>query len=537
MPSLFNHTAPRGGLSVLLALIVASSVVPAAAAQAPSDSVAMTLDAALARSTGESEEVRLARSQVAYARSQVRAARSAALPQLDGTLAYTRTFASPFSGGGAMELPDSLRFEPDPTAPLEERVRYLEDKVPAAALGTLGALFGNLPFGRPNTYIASIGGSQTLWSGGRVGAALRIANEFQAAAELQLAEQVADIELQTRTAYFNALLAQEMENIANAAVVQAQSFLREEELRRRAGTSSDLDVLRAEVALENLRPQLISARNAAELAKLDLKRLIDVPLTQPIVLTTPLTLPSGEALASPTIDARAMLARRAALEAQERLVTIREQQVRIARGASLPSVGLSFNYGRQLQPARTFGFSGETWRKDFSATIGVQVPIFNGFRRQAEVQQARIELEQERLRLSQLRENLQLQYERALGEKQRAAADLAARQRTVEQAQRVHDLTVLRYQQGLATQLEVTDARLALLQSRTNLAQAISAFYLADAGVARAAGTPAVAPTLRTIPGAAAPAVTPSAVPGVPPTVPPATQSPTTASTSTPSAS
>ena len=511
----------RAARSAATALALACAATGALRAQTPAraDSVTMTLDAALARSTGESQEVRLARAQVDYARTQVRAARSAALPQLDGQLAYTRTFASPFSGG-TFELPDSLKFEPDPSAPLEERVRYLEDKVPNAALGALGSLFGNLPFGRPNTYVARLTGAQTLWSGGRVGAALRIATEFEAAAELQLAEQVADIELQTRTAYFNALLAQEMENIAAAAVVQAEAFLREEALRRRAGTSSDLDVLRAEVALENLRPQLIAARNAADLAKLDLKRLIDVPLTQPIVLTTPLTVPSAQDLATPTIDARALLARRAALEAQERLVTIREQQVRIAKGASLPSVGLSFAYGRQLQPARTFGFGDEPWQKDASATIAVQVPIFNGFRRQAEVQQARIELAQERLRLSQLQENLQLQYERALGEKQRAAADLAARQRTVEQAQRVHDLTVLRYQQGLATQLEVTDARLALLQSRTNLAQAISAFYLADAGVARAAGTPAVAPTLR----------------AVDPVVPPAPQPPAAASTTTPSA-
>lgn len=475
-----------------LALAGPAAAQTAAPTPAPADSLPVTLAAALARSTGESQEVRLARSQVAFARTQVRAARSAALPALDGRIAYTRTFASPFSGGGFV-LPDSLRFEPDPTAPLEERVRYLEDKVPDAALGSLGALFGNLPFGRPNTYIASIGGTQTLWSGGRVGAALRIATEFEAAAELRLAEQVADIELQTRTAYFNALLAQEMESIAAAAVVQAGSFLRAEQLRRGAGTSSDLDVLRAEVALENLRPQLIAARNASELAKLDLKRLIDVPLTQPIVLTTALSVPSAEELATPAIEASAMLTQRAALRAQERQVAIREQQVRIARGASLPSVGLSFNYGRQIQPARMFDFSSG-WQKDASATIGVQVPIFDGFRRQAEVQQARIELDQERLRLSQLRENLQLQYEQALGEKQRAAAELAARQRTVEQAQRVHDLTVLRYQQGLATQLEVTDARLALLQSRTNLAQAISAFYLADAGVSRAAGTPAVAP-------------------------------------------
>jgi hypothetical protein len=73
---------------------------------------------------------------------------------------------------------------------------------------------------------------------------------------------------------------------------------------------------------------------------------------------------------------------------------------------------------------------------------------------------------------------------------------------------------VLRYNQGLATQLEVTDARLGLLQARTNLAQAISAFYLADAGVARAAGTPAVAPTLRpAAPTPTPPSTTPTTTP------------------------
>ena len=55
-------------------------------------------------------------------------------------------------------------------------------------------------------------------------------------------------------------------------------------------------------------------------------------------------------------------------------------------------------------------------------------------------------------------------------------------------AQRVHDLTVLRYEKGLATQLEASDARLALLQARTNLAQAISDYYVADAQMRKALG-------------------------------------------------
>ena len=486
--------------------------------------VRLSLEEAVARAVGQSEEVRLARAEVDLADAQVTAARSAALPQLDATVAYTRTFESAFSGGG-VEIPDSLRFEPDPTLPLEERVRYLEENAENAALGALGGLFGNLPFGRPNAYTAALNGTQLLYSGGRVGAALQIARDYREAARFTYQEQVAEIELQVRSAYYTAALATELEAIALAALEQAQSFLGQQRLRFDAGSASELEVLRADVSTENLRPQVVEARNAAELATLNLKRLIDIPLTQPVQLTTPLSAPPpGDTL--PREAEVAAATRRAALQSAERLVSIREQQVRIARGSFLPQVALSGTYGRQLFPQKPFDLAGETWTRDASATIGVQIPIFSGFRRQAELAEARIGVTQARLQASQLREAVQLETEQARGERERALASIAARQRTVEQAQRVHDLTVLRYESGLATQLEVSEARLALLQARTNVAQAIADYYIADAGFSRAVGLPGrtlstATPTVPT-PAVTAP-TTPTTQPNVPPATPPTT--------------
>jgi outer membrane protein len=86
-----------------------------------------------------------------------------------------------------------------------------------------------------------------------------------------------------------------------------------------------------------------------------------------------------------------------------------------------------------------------------------------------------------------------LQYQQALGERARAAAAITARARTVDQAQRVYDLTVLRYDQGLATHLDVSDARLALLMARANHAQAIAQYYIADAALQRALGVSSAA--------------------------------------------
>ena len=501
----------------LAAAALAGAAAPAAAQVTPpappvrGDTVPLALSEAVRRALEESEEIGLARSQVQLADAQVTETRAGALPQIGGTLGYTRTFASAFQSGG-FTLPDSLRFEPDSLASIEERISYLERNAPLAGLGGLGSLFGNLPFGQENAYSFNLNASQLLYSGGRTGAALRIARDFREAARLGLTEETAEIELQVRTAYYRALLAQELEEIATAALQQAEAFLAQERLRLGAGRASELDVLRAEVSRDNLRPQLVEARNAAELSLLNLKRLTDLPLEQPVRLTTPLAAPPASVLAQDGPSPQLQVAQRAAVAAAERQVSIREQGVRVARGAYLPNVSVQMNYGRQLFPSTMFAFN-EEWRTDWTAGLNVNIPIFNGFQRSAQLQQARVELERARLQLSQLREGVQLQYEQARGERERARAAISARQRTVDAATRVYELTTLRYSQGLATQLEVSQARLELLQARTNLAQAVADFYIADAGVSRAAG---VGTTTVDVPGA---------VPSVPQTVP---QTPTT---------
>ena len=474
---------------LLVAAVMVAAYASGASAQtpAPADTLVLSLEEALALAAERSEEVLLARSQVEIARAQVKETRAGALPQIEANLGYTRTFASQFDTGG-FELPDSLNFEPDSTAPLEDRVKYLEENAANAGLSGLGLLFGNLPFGQENTYVATISGSQLLFSGGRTGAALSIAKNFREASEFQLTEELAEIELQVRRAYFRALFAQELERISEAAVAQAEQFLAQERLRERTGAASELDVLRADVALANLRPQLVQARNNAETAMLELKRLLNIPASQPLKLTTPLDIPAAERLARADTATDDMLGRRASIAAAERAVRMRELAVRIARGAFFPEVRVGMNYGSTVFPIETFGFAGQEWRKDWNATLMVAVPIFDGLRRNAQVDLARVELNQARLNLARLREGVHLQYQQAAGERQRAAATIDARQQTVAQAQRVHDLTVLRYDRGLATQLEVTDSRLALLQARTNLAQALSDYYIAEATVTRALG-------------------------------------------------
>lgn len=445
------------------------------------DTITVSIDEAVARALGRSQEARLARLQVDLAGAEVKKARAAALPSIDATLDYTRTYASPFNSGGGFVLPDSLKFTPDSLGSIEQRLRYLEKNTPNAGLGGLSSLFGNLPLGQVNGYVARLSGSQTLYSGGKVGAAVRIAKDYQDGVKLDAREQLADIELGVRTAYYKAVLAVELEKIARVAMEQASAFYAQTKLRKDAGTASELEVLRADVEVENLRPQLVQATNATALAQLDLKRLLDLPTTAALKLATTLEVPTDTAQ-SVQLD----VDQRASVASAAKQVAIKEAQIKVAKADYQPQVTLRLNYGSQAFPTKTFDLGTNQWRPDISATVGVSLPIFNGFRTQANVQQARIELTQQQLQLEQLRESVSLQFQQTRGERTRALSSLYSQQRTVDQAQRVYDLTVLRFEQGLSTQLEVTDARLALLRAKTNVAQAITDFRIADAQLKRA---------------------------------------------------
>src|SRR5690606_34747251 len=110
---------------------------------------------------------------------------------------------------------------------------------------------------------------------------------------------------------------------------------------------------------------------------------------------------------------------RASISAAESRVTMAEANVTIVKGAYLPNVSLRMNYGKQAFPTDVFQLDND-WRTDWTATLNVSVPIFSGFRRKAEVAEARVQLDQARLQVAQLREAVQLEYEQARGERERA---------------------------------------------------------------------------------------------------------------------
>ncbi len=157
----------RIAFGVLLVLVPT-----AVAAQRPAPPpIRLTLEGAIERALVSGNDVRIAQAGVRQAEGQVTEAWSTALPELRANVTYQRTFASVFQSlGSGTTLPS---FSPDTTASLASRVRYLETNGAYGALAGIGSLFSSTGFGSPNTYVATLTLSQTLFQGGKVGAGIR----------------------------------------------------------------------------------------------------------------------------------------------------------------------------------------------------------------------------------------------------------------------------------------------------------------------------------------------------------------------------
>ena len=103
---------------------------------------------------------------------------------------------------------------------------------------------------------------QSIYEGGRINSALRSAKLTQEQALLQYQAVVADTLLAVRINYYDILLAAQQIVVREASVNLLQRELDDQQRRFDAGTVPRFNVLRAEVAVANARPQLIRARNA-----------------------------------------------------------------------------------------------------------------------------------------------------------------------------------------------------------------------------------------------------------------------------------
>ena len=168
----------------------------------------------------------------------------------------------------------------------------------------------------------------------------------------------------------------------------------------------------------------------------------------------------------------------------EAVVGVREAGVTVARAERLPSVSLARRSAASAIRDGCLPGAGD-FRTNWSLGAAVQVPIFTGGRLKAERAAARAPIwRKPRRGCEQARELADARR----GDRARISrppkAVWEASAGTVQQAERAYQIAELRNREGLSTQLELSDSRLALQVAQANRAQAARDVQVARARVA-----------------------------------------------------
>ncbi len=281
-----RHGVKRAvGLSLLLIVLAGASPpgVGPACARGDADSLRFSLGEVTDRALSLGEEYKLSQAEMATARALYLQARATALPQVNGSLSYTRQIESVFRQEEGTTIKP---FEPDTNATVEQRIRDLERALPTSGFAGLSSLFSSTSFGSKNTWVGSVGVTQRLFQGGSIWGSIAAARHAMHSARSGATDRRDEVILNVREAYLGALLADRRLRIARLALEQADSQLERVRLRKEAGETSEFVLLQAEVERDNQIPMVKRAEQGKEVAYLELCRLANIPASVPIVLTT-----------------------------------------------------------------------------------------------------------------------------------------------------------------------------------------------------------------------------------------------------------
>jgi outer membrane protein len=331
---------------------------------------------------------------------------------------------------------------------------------------------------------------QALYAGGGISAANRAARLTEEASVAALKETAAQVLLDVRLKFYNVLLAKEEIGVAEQNIEVLRRQLADATNRYEVGSVSRFEQVRAEVAVANAQPALITARNNHRLAIEELRQAIGLAADDPAANSFSV---EGSLHVEPySIDLASALAaarkNRPELDRLAKLKAAAENNETVARSEYSPRLAATAGGELRKGPTDNFGDSRRGLRAGVEGQWSVASKATAGRVIQAESLAA-----QSLLTLQEAGLTIDVEVRRASASLDQASELVSATKKTGEQAEEALRVAEVRRGAGSATQLEVLQAQTALTTARTNQLRAVHGYNAAAAQLRRAIGVSEVA--------------------------------------------
>jgi outer membrane protein TolC len=413
---------------------------------ADAQTIRMTLGEAVDRAMQTSHRLAEANARQAGAEATVRVRESADRPSVNLSGGYTRT-------------------------------NHVEEFSVIQPPGVLQVIYPDLP----DNVFSRLSLQWPIYTGGRTDALQRAAEAEARAAGSDVRAARSDLRLEVVRSYWALATATESLRVLDEAVERADAHVRDVRARFDNGLIPPNEVVSAEAQRSRQQLQQIEARNLRSSSMEDLRRLTGVGGEIEIAERLEAAAQPGGTV--PQAEAQA----RAERQAQADRIIAADERRRAAEAGRRPTVSVSGGLDYANPNTRIFP-RADKWQESWEVGVTANWALWDGGRTAAEVQEAAAAATAARARLEELDSLFALEIRQRSLDLDSARASLVAAGDGVRSAAEARRVVAERFAVGVATNTEVLDAQLALLQAELDRTRALASIRLAEARLDRALG-------------------------------------------------
>ena len=286
--------------------------------------------------------------------------------------------------------------------------------------------------------------------------------------------------------YYQLVVSKTQVRLLDANIARLEKLEHDTKELYKNGFAEKLDVDKVSVQLTNLKTQKISVLNSISIGYLGLKTLIGMSVKDELSLTDTL----GEAQIKDGILQDAPYQYSDRKEYQYALLgkKLNEYNIKRYKLSYLPTVAFSGTYAQQAY-RHSFSFlESGMWYPASWVGLNISIPLFDGFAKDAKVQQSRLELRQSENNIDNLKLTIDNEVEQATLNFRSAVATIDFQKQNMVLAETVYDQTKKKYEVGTGSNTEINAAETDLITAQTNYINALYNAIIAKVDYQKAIG-------------------------------------------------
>lgn len=361
--------------------------------------------------------------------------------------------------------------------------------VPANSFGNTSASPGDImaiELGVANNGQAGISLSQLLFDGSYT-LGLKAADVYKELSRKSLTQSKQQIAENVTKAYYGILVNEERMRLLDLNIGRLDSLFRETKALNAQGFVEKIDVQRLEVQLNNLKTEAKNVQRLQDLSYYLLKFQMGMKTTDVVTLTDKLSNVNVNEVV-PETNSEFKYANRieySILQTQDRLA---ELDLKNQKAGYLPRVVLSGSYAYSAGRPKFFELITKPWFDAASISVGIQIPIFDGFSKKYKIIQSENNLRKVKQSFELLENSIDFQVKQTHLTLTNAFETLQEQKANMELAKEIVRVTKIKYKQGVGSNLEVINAETSYKEAQTNYFTTLYNALIAKVDVDKAVG-------------------------------------------------